>query len=150
MIDRTYSTIPGPEGTSIVGSSSGGHIALYAQGEYPQVFGASASLSMPWLMASWARDKAGIAADRATVTAGWRAWLATTRLDPAHNRIYTDQGTAGLDGVFTPYMEDATTLLLNRGWTAKTLQSRVFDGAEHSEKDWRKRIDIPLVFVLNR
>ena len=150
FIDKTYVTVTGPEGTAIMGSSMGAHIALYAQGEYPQVFGASASLSMPWLMASWAKDPIGVAADRATVTAGWRAWLKTTGLQPGRNRIYTDQGTVGLDGEFTPYMESATTMLLNNGWSPANFASRVFAGAEHSEKDWRKRIEIPLVFVLSR
>ncbi len=150
FIDTTYATVRGPEGTSIMGSSMGAHIALYAQGEYPDVFGASASLSMPWLMASWAKDPAGIAADRTTVTNGWRAWLDTTRLQPGRNRIYTDQGTVGLDGEFTPYSESATTLLLNRGWRPDTFVSRVFPGAEHSEKDWRKRVTIPLEFLMNR
>ncbi|ESQ75747.1 hypothetical protein ABAC402_07215 [Asticcacaulis sp. AC402] len=150
FIDRTYPTLAGPQGTAIMGSSMGGHIALYAQGEYPQVFGASASLSMPWLMASWARDPAGTAADRLVVTEGWRAWLRTTQLRPGANRIYSDQGTVGLDEEFTPYMESVTTMFLNNGWDAAVFQSRVFSGTEHSEKDWRKRIDIPLVFVLAR
>lgn len=150
FIDKTYPTVTGPEGTAIMGSSMGGHIALYAQGEYPEIFGASASLSMPWLMAGWARDPAGVAADRKTVTDGWRAWLMTTQLTPGRNRIYTDQGTVGLDGEFTPYMESVTTMILNRGWGADHFQSRVFAGTEHSEKDWRKRIDIPLIFILNR
>jgi enterochelin esterase-like enzyme len=150
FIDKTYPTIAGPEGTAIMGSSMGGHIALYAQGEYPEVFGASASLSMPWLMASWAKDPAGIAADRKTVTEGWRTWLKSTGLQPGRNRIYSDQGTLGLDGEFTPYMESTTTMLLNNGWDADHFQSRVFAGTEHSEKDWRKRVDIPLIFILNR
>ncbi|EGF91911.1 esterase family protein [Asticcacaulis biprosthecium C19] len=150
FIDKTYPTVTGPEGTVIMGSSMGGHIALYAQGEYPDVFGASASLSMPWLMAGWAKDAAGVAADRRTVTEGWRAWLASSRLQAGRNRIYTDQGTLGLDDEFTPYMEGVTTMFLNRGWDAVHFQSRVFPGTKHSEKDWRKRIAIPLVFVLNR
>ena len=150
FVDKTYVTVTGPEGTAIMGSSMGGHIALYAQGQYPEVFGASASLSMPWLMAGWAKTPQGVAADRRTVTDGWRAWLKSSRLQPGRNRIYTDQGTVGLDAEFTPYMESVTTMMLNNGWTPATFESRVFAGTEHSEKDWRKRIEGPLVFLLKR
>lgn len=150
QIDRTYHTATGPESTSIMGSSMGAHIALYAQGEYPQVFGASASLSMPWLMADPAKVESQITADASTVAAGWRMWLKTTKLIPGVNRIYTDQGTVGLDGLFTPYEASATAMFRAHGWNDSDFQHPIYQGAEHSEKDWRKRIDVPLVFLLNR
>lgn len=149
LIDKTYHTASGPENTSIMGSSMGGHIALYAQGEYPQVFGASASLSMPWLMADPAKDPAAIQADADTVAAGWTAWLKTTQMIPGRNRIYSDQGTVGLDGLFTPYEEKAVAAFRANGWTDADFHAPVYPGAEHSEKDWRKRVDVPLVFLLN-
>jgi enterochelin esterase-like enzyme len=149
LIDKTYHTASGPENTSIMGSSMGGHIALYAQGEYPQVFGASASLSMPWLMADPAKDPAAIQADADTVAAGWTAWLKTTQMIPGRNRIYSDQGTVGLDGLFTPYEEKAVAAFRAYDWTDADFNAPVYPGAEHSEKDWRKRVDVPLLFLLN-
>jgi enterochelin esterase-like enzyme len=149
LIDKTYHTASGPENTSIMGSSMGGHIALYAQGEYPQVFGASASLSMPWLMADPAKDPAAIQADADTVAAGWTAWLKTTQMIPGRNRIYSDQGTVGLDGLFTPYEEKAVAAFRAYDWTETNFHAPVYPGAEHSEKDWRKRVDVPLLFLLN-
>lgn len=149
LIDQTYHTASGPENTSIMGSSMGGHIALYAQGEYPQVFGASASLSMPWLMADPAKDPAAIQADAETVAAGWQAWLKTTQMIPGRNRIYSDQGTVGLDGLFTPYEEKAVAAFRTNGWTEADFRVPIYPGAEHSEKDWRKRVDVPLIFLLN-
>lgn len=149
LIDKTYHTASGPENTSIMGSSMGGHIALYAQGEYPQVFGASASLSMPWLMADPAKDPAAIQADADTVAAGWTAWLKTTQMIPGRNRIYSDQGTVGLDDLFAPYEEKAVAAFRAYGWTETDFHAPVYPGAEHSEKDWRKRVGVPLVFLLN-
>ncbi len=150
-IDKTYATKSGPESTSIMGSSSGGHIALYAQGEYPQVFGASASLSMPWLMASPARDAVHIRADAAILRAAWGMWLTTSKMKPGPNRIYTDQGTIELDALFTPYEEAIVPLFPAAGWTeGKDFAAPIFDGARHSETDWRKRLDVPMVFVLTR
>jgi len=150
LIDKTYHTASGSENTSIMGSSMGGHIALYAQGEYPDVFGASASLSMPWLMADPAQPPAVIQADAETVATGWQAWLKTTKMVPGRNRIYSDQGTIGLDGQFTPYETKAVAVFRANGWTAADFHAPVYQGAEHNEKDWRKRVDIPLVFLLDR
>ena len=149
FIDKTYATMKGPEATSIVGSSSGAYFALYAQGEYPDVFGASASLSMPWLMASPAKTSSEIAADTSLVAKAWQAWLETTHMTPGHNRIYTDQGTVGLDALFTPYEAASVASFQQAGWTDEAnFAAPVYVGADHSEKDWRKRLDVPLVFIL--
>ncbi len=149
-IDAAYHTRTGPRDTAIIGSSSGGHIALYAQGEYPRVFGASASLSMPWLMVSPAKDAARIKADTAVLTTAWRMWLRKSDLKADKNRIYSDQGTAGLDGLFTPYEVAITTMFRDEGWPANAFSTPVYEGAEHNETAWRQRLDVALVFVLNR
>ncbi len=148
MIDAKYRTQPGPEATSIIGSSSGGHIALYAQGQYPKVFGASASLSMPWLMADPAKSDTDIQADVAVLTTAYRMWLRGTGMTPSRNRIYTDQGTVGLDALFTPYEESAIAMFREEGWSDADFTAPVYDGAEHSETFWRQRIAVPLQFVL--
>lgn len=147
MIDKTYHTIPGPEGTSIVGSSMGADIALYAQGQYPHVFGASASVSMPWVMGDLARDPAVAAADAKVIAAAWKAWFEQSGMTPGPNRVYSDQGTVELDGLFTPYMQAAVPMFA--GW-GKAFADPVYPGAKHSETDWRKRLDVPMTFVLAR
>jgi hypothetical protein len=91
-----------------------------------------------------------IKADADTVAAGWTAWLKTTKMIPGKNRIYSDQGTVGLDGLFTPYEEKAVAAFRVNGWTQPDFHAPVYEGAEHSEKDWRKRVDVPLVFLLDR
>src|SRR5262249_4544174 len=132
-IDAAYKTRPGPDSTSIIGSSSGGHIALYAQGQYPKVFGASASLSMPWFMAGPPKSDVDIRADVAVLTTAYRMWLRGSGLLPGRNRIYTDQGTVGLDALFTPYEASAVAMLRKEGWGEDALAAPVYDGAEHSE-----------------
>lgn len=151
FVDSKYQTLTGPESTAIMGSSMGGHIALYAHGEYPSVFGSSASLSMPWLMASWAKDDAVIRADVAVLKTAWSMWLKTSKLKPGKNRIYTDQGTLELDAEFTPYEAAITPIFPAAGWTEGTdFKAEIFENTKHSETDWRKRLDIPLVFMLKR
>jgi enterochelin esterase-like enzyme len=151
FVDGKYPTLTDPEHTAIMGSSMGGHIALYAHGEYPSVFGASASLSMPWLMASWATDEAHIKADAAVLRTAWSMWLKTSKLKPRLNRIYTDQGTLELDAQFTPYEAAITPVFPAAGWTqGHDFKAEIFADTKHSETDWRRRLDIPLVFMLKR
>ncbi len=149
FIDRTYAVKTGPESTSIIGSSMGAHIALYAQGQYPQVFGASASVSMPWLMASPAKDDVRIAADAAVLKTAWAMWLKRTKMRPGRNRIYTDQGTVELDGQFTPYETAIVPVFAAVCWRdGVDFAAPVYEGAKHSEIDWRKRLDVVMRFVL--
>src|SRR6185312_6614707 len=158
MIDKTYNTMRGPEGASIIGSSMGADIALYAQGQYPRVFGASASVSMPWVLGDLAKDPAVAAADARVIAAAWKAWLEQSGMTPGPNRVYSDQGTVELDGLFTPYMQAAVPMFA--GWgpvpdvsgtkQIPTFADPVFPGARHSETDWRKRLDVPMTFVLTR
>jgi enterochelin esterase-like enzyme len=147
MIDKTYHTIPGPEGTSIMGSSMGADIALYAQGEYPKVFGASASLSMPWVLGDLSKDPVVAATDARVIAAAWKSWFDQTGMRPGPNRVYSDQGTVELDGLFTPYEQAAVPMFA--GW-GKAFAAPIYPGARHSETDWRKRLDVPMTFVLNR
>ncbi|MBP2160004.1 MULTISPECIES: alpha/beta hydrolase [Asticcacaulis] len=151
FVDAKYQTLTGPAHTAIMGSSMGGHVALYAHGEYPSVFGSSASLSMPWLMASWATDEAHIKADAAVLRTAWSMWLKTSKLKPVKNRIYTDQGTLELDARFTPYEAAITPIFPAAGWVGgRDFKAEIFENTKHSETDWRQRLDIPLTFMLKR
>ena len=146
MIDKTYRTVSDPKGTSIMGSSMGADIALYAQGQYPHVFGASASVSMPWVLGDLSKDPAVAATDAKVIAQAWKTWLDQSGMKPGPNRVYTDQGTVELDGLFTPYEQAAVPMFA--GW-GKAFADPVYPGAKHSETDWRKRLDVPMTFVLS-
>lgn len=144
-IDRRYNTDPSRAATAIMGSSMGGHIALYAMGEYPEVFGGSASLSMPWLMAEAAPNEA----DVAIIASAWEKWLKTTRLNPNLNHIYSDQGDTGLDTMFLPFEVDVAKMLRTNGYDELgQFQHPVFKDTGHSEIYWRARLSQPLKFLL--
>jgi enterochelin esterase-like enzyme len=36
----------------------------------------------------------------------------------------------------------------SKGFTSKTWVTREFPGTDHSEKAWRERLDIPVLFLL--
>lgn len=140
-IDARYATVPGPEGTVIMGSSMGGLISLYALCEYPQVFGAAAALSTHWVGSFEANAALPLAAFN---------YLRDHLPDPATHRLYMDRGTAGLDALYGPAQTFVDQLLRDRGYSAPRFDSRVFDGAGHDETAWAARVDIPLLHVLAR
>jgi len=133
LIDHTYRTQPEAANTLVMGSSMGGLISAYAVAEYPQVFGAAGCVSTHWP-----------AGDGAVVS-----YLAQHLPKPGTNRFYFDYGTETLDALYEPYQLKADTVMRTAGYTAgKDWLTRKFPGADHSEKSWRQRVDIPLQFLL--
>lgn len=133
FIDRTYRTRPGPGDTFVMGSSMGGLIAAYAVMEYPDVFGGAACISTHWP----AEKSAFVAYFIKAVPA------------PASHRFYFDHGTETLDAQYAPYQAKVDSAMRAAGYVeGGNWLSRVFPGAEHSERAWRARVDQPLVFLL--
>ncbi len=153
LIDKRFRTLPGKADTAIMGSSMGGLISIYALGEYPQIFGQAAALSVHWPMlgagaAGEGRDLATIY-DVEDVALSLGRWMKTTRLKPkSGNRLYIDQGTETLDALYAPYRSAVEARLAKDGWKPPVLLSRVYPGAGHDEASWRERIEVPLAFLL--
>ncbi len=135
FIDRTYRTRTGPGDTFVMGSSMGGLIALYAVAEYPRVFGGAACLSTHWPVAGGAVV----------------SWVRGALPDPASHRIWFDHGTATLDSLYAPYQRRVDAAMKARGYVeGKSWITRVYPGADHSERSWRVRVAEPLEFLLGR
>lgn len=133
FIDRTYRTKTGPADTFTMGSSMGGLISCYAVAEYPQVFGGAGCVSTHW------PENNGAMVD----------YLKRAMPDPKTHRIYMDHGTATLDAMYAPYQVRADSVMRSAGYVdGRNFMSRVFEGAEHSERAWRVRLDVPLMFLL--
>jgi predicted alpha/beta superfamily hydrolase len=130
LIDRQYRTLRGPKDTMLMGSSMGGLISAYAVTRYPRVFGAAACLSTSWPIGDGFAER----------------WFAA-HLPPKTARLYFDYGTGTNDGSIEPFQHklDATAGARGGNWI-----SRAFPGAEHSERAWQARVDIPLTFLLGR
>ena len=150
FVDRTYRTRPGRADTYVMGSSMGGLISFYAQAEYPQVFGASASLSMHWLLGSSREPRPDPAVYAPQVPRAFAGYLDASALKPAGHRVYIDQGTATLDASYRPYSLAFEDLMRARGWVrGGDFESRVFAGENHSEGSWNKRLAVPLEFLFS-
>lgn len=147
-IDREFRTRTSRRNTSVMGSSMGGLISLYALGEYPQVFGSAAALSIHWPLAN---PLAATPEEPRLIIDAVDQWLAASRIDPARNRLYVDTGTVNLDASYAPYADRFRPLMVTHGWFPGCRASeRVIEGGDHNEAAWRARIDDPLTFLLAR
>jgi len=135
FVDSAYRTLPGRANTFAMGSSMGGLISAYAVMEYPNVFGGAACLSTHWPAAGGA----------------FVNYLRHALPDPSSHRFYFDHGTATLDSLYAPYQRRVDAAMQAAGYAlGRTWVTRVFPGADHSERSWRTRVDVPLVFLLGK
>lgn len=133
FIDATYRTRRGRDDTFVMGSSMGGLISLYAAAEYPDVFGGVGAVSTHWPIGN------GVVVD----------WLDTHLPDARSHRLYFDHGTATLDAQYAPFQQRVDAIARAKGYVdGRNLATRVFPGAEHSERAWSQRVQVPLEFLL--
>ena len=70
---------------------------------------------------------------------------------PGSHKIYFDFGTETLDAKYEPYQLRADDVMRRAGYREnRDWVTRKFPGAEHSERSWRQRVDVPLIFLLGR
>ncbi|MCS6916375.1 MAG: esterase family protein, partial [Chitinophagales bacterium] len=135
FVDSVFSTYTDARNTFVLGSSMGGLISLYAALEYPNVFGAAACLSTHWI--------GGFIPDTLIITALQR-YLADHLPPPGSIRLYFDYGTETLDRFYEPRQIAVDSLLLRAGYSSADWTTRKFEGDEHSERAWSRRLAIPL------
>lgn len=140
FIDSSYSTKPELKSTAIMGSSMGGLISLYAICEYPQVFGNAACLSTHFPAVK------NVISD----------YLKINLPEPQSHKIYFDFGTETLDKEYEPYQMQVDAVMRQKGFVALNNEAqpksanwltKKFQGEDHSERAWRKRLHIPLLFL---
>lgn len=135
FIDKTYHVYTKMENTSIMGSSMGGLISLYAICKYPEVFGAAGCVSTHWPVP--------------VLGEAYMKTLPSTLPDPKTHKIYFDFGTETLDAQYEPYQKQVDQMMIDKGYTKdKNWVTKKFEGAAHDEKSWNNRIHIPLEFLL--
>jgi predicted alpha/beta superfamily hydrolase len=133
FVDARYRTMPEREHTSVMGSSMGALISLYALCEHLAVFGAAGCVSTHWTIGGAPLvDYFGGVVPRAG----------------AH-RIYFDYGTEDTDAPYEPMQLRMDALMERAGYLhGADWVTHKFAGAGHSEQYWRARVDVPLRFLL--
>ena len=133
QIDSQFRTLSGQPDTFVMGSSMGGLISLYAICEYPQIFGGAGCVSTHWPVLKQLMIN----------------YLKTHLHDPASHKLYFDFGTDGLYTEYEPYQIKVDKVLQKGGYIAgENWITYKFDGHSHHESYWRKRVYIPLRFLL--
>jgi len=138
-IDNRYSTHPDRDHSFIMGSSYGGLISMYAISEYPDVFGGAACLSTHWI---------GTFEDNPIIAQAFIDYFEQNVPDPATHKIYFDHGSETLDQYYKPYQLKVDAIMLSSGYDSSNWKTLEFVGDDHSEESWRKRLDIPLEFLI--
>jgi enterochelin esterase-like enzyme len=139
-VDKNYSTRKDRKNTFIAGSSMGGLISMYAITQYPKVFGGAACLSTHW---------PGIfSLENNPVPGAFEQYLRTNLPKPGKNKFYFDYGTATLDALYPGIQVRMDAIMREKGYAPAQWQTLRFEGADHSERAWRARLDQPLLFLL--
>lgn len=116
-----------------MGSSMGGLISMELLFRHSKVFTGAGCLSTHWS-----------AADDPTVD-----YFIPLIPDAGNNRLYMDFGTEDLDEEYEPFQNRFDRALNEKGWKfSKDYVSYKFFGADHSEKAWRRRLEVPLTYLL--
>jgi len=149
FIDAAYRTRPGRDDTAVMGSSMGGLISMYALMKHPDVFGGAGCVSTHWpIRIDALTDPEALAAWRERLTAAWTGVVRTDLPPPGNHRVYFDRGDETLDAFYAEFQTRVDDTIRAAGWGPDRFRSLVFPGAEHNEKSWNARLDVPLTFLL--
>jgi len=142
IIDKKYSTYTDFQNTFVAGSSMGGLISMYAICEYPDIFGGAACISTHW---------PGIfEMENNPIPGTFYKYLQNNLPNPNTHKFYFDYGTKTLDKMYEPLQKEVDKIMKLKGFTSKNTITKKFSGADHSEKSWNKRLNIPLEFLLGK
>lgn len=140
FIDSNFPTSKDQKDTFIAGSSMGGLISMYAICEYPDVFGGAACLSTHW--------PGTFSVDNNPVPLAFLNYLKDHLPSPENHKFYFDYGSETLDAMYRPFQIQADEIMAAKGYSLQNWITREFPGEDHSERAWRKRFEIPAVFLL--
>jgi predicted alpha/beta superfamily hydrolase len=138
-IDSAYSTYKDAQHTFIGGSSMGGLISMYAICEYPSIFGGAFCMSTHWPGIFSMKDN--------PIPNAFYNYLSAHLPSPKNHKIYFDHGTLTLDSLYAPLQKQVDSVMRKKGYRANSWITLQFEGADHSERSWNKRLDQPLTFL---
>lgn len=141
-IDKTYSVHTNKANTFVMGSSMGGLMSMYAVAEYPDVFQGAACLSTHW--------PGAMPRENNPLPAAIFKYLEANIPNAENHKMYFDYGNKTLDQYYPRHAPKIDAIFLKNGYTSENYKNLFFDGANHSELFWQKRVDIPIIFLLKK
>jgi predicted alpha/beta superfamily hydrolase len=141
-IDNTYLVHTDKANTFVAGSSMGGLMSMYAIAEYPRVFAGAACISTHWVGAAPIENNP---LPKAILT-----YLDKHLPESKTHKIYFDYGNETLDQFYPQYAPKVDSIFLKNGYNSENFKNLFFEGTNHSELSWQKRVDIPMLFLLKK
>ncbi|REE27639.1 putative alpha/beta superfamily hydrolase [Winogradskyella pacifica] len=141
-IDKTYSVATDRENTLVAGSSMGGLMSMYAVSEYPDIFGGAACLSTHWVGAMPMVNN--------PYPDAIFKYMEENLPQAGSHKFYFDYGNKTLDAHYPQYASRVDDILKAKGYTELDAKNLFFEGTDHSENSWNKRLDEPLTFLLGK
>lgn len=139
FIDSVFDVKTSISHNFVAGSSMGGLISFYAVCKYPNVFKGAACLSTHW---------PGSVKRNSSEVPNAFAQFARKYLPVAQNHLfYFDYGTTTLDAWYEPGQMLINQEMRKAGYKKKNWVTKKYEGANHSENAWKKRLHIPIIFL---
>ncbi|MEM1002201.1 MAG: alpha/beta hydrolase-fold protein, partial [Bacteroidota bacterium] len=142
IIDSEYSVKSDKEHTFIAGSSMGGLMSMYAISEYPEVFKGAACISTHWVGA--------LPKDNNLLPGVIFNYMEDHFPEAGDHLVYFDYGNETLDQYYPQYAPKVDSILKMKGYTEYNSRNLFFEGTNHSENAWNKRLDYPFEFLLGK
>ncbi len=142
IIDNTYSVYTDKENTFVMGSSMGGLMSMYAISEYPNIFGGAACISAHWPGAAPKENN--------PYPDAIFSYMEANLPKAGDHNLYFDYGNKTLDQYYPQYAPRVDEILKAKGYTTTDAKNLFFEGTDHSENSWNKRLDQPLTFLLGK
>lgn len=142
FIDKTYPTKADRAHTFLAGSSMGALISLYALCEFPKVFGGVACLSTHWPGLFTLQNN--------PVPNAILGYLERKLPNAKQHRVYFDHGTETLDAMYPILQKQVDSIMQKKGYADHQWMSKTWPGQDHTERSWRSRLSVPLVFLLGK
>lgn len=142
-IDARFNTLADRDNTFIMGSSMGGLASLYAMCEYPDVYGGAACLSTHWI--------GNFDYNSTIFPTAVLAYMADRLPSPDTHKLYLDHGTEGLDSAYPQWNRKALETAAAKDYSQESgsLLSYIAKDADHNERSWSERVNIPMQFMLD-
>ena len=120
----------------------GGLISMYAICEYPDVFEAAACISTHW--------PGDTKISNNKIPEAFYSYLTNNLPSPENHKIYFDYGTETLDSLYKPLQMEVDKIMRQKGYSKENWITMEFEGENHSEASWCKRLHIPISFIMKK
>lgn len=140
LVEKNFSVSDEPKNRAVAGSSMGGLISWYTVLEKPYIFGTAICMSTHW--------PGAMPIEYNPLPHAFFDYISQKLPKPNQgHKFYFDFGTETLDALYPPFEDKVNAVFHAKNYTASSFKNLKFEGTDHSERSWNKRLHIPLKFA---